>query len=50
MKNQIWLNTSVLKLTDYRGQGMSYEWIIIGQVRESLTPGHKEEDKLEGLE
>jgi hypothetical protein len=29
---------------------MSYEWIIIGQVRESLTPGHKEEDKLEGLE
>jgi hypothetical protein len=45
--SQIWIH--ILKLTDYSGQGMSYEWIIIGQPREYITPGQKEKEKLENL-
>jgi hypothetical protein len=47
MMSQIW--TNILKLTDYSGQGMSYEWIIIGQLRDCMTPGQKEKEKLEYL-
>jgi hypothetical protein len=35
--------------TVYDVQGMSYKWIIIGQLREFLTQDQKEKEELEDL-